>query len=408
MKREEYLQELRLRLQEDDFAQVEEAIAYFNELLDDKIVEEGMAEEEAVAQMDSPQNIAVQLKEAQKQHLASAQPATPEDSFQPGMRTINAKADLVRQIVVEDRNMRLRVIGEDREDIEIKHPETEKIKYNFSLQDGRLYLQRIIINTGIFFNNFNFFGFENSGMNLVTMKVPKELASEMDLSTSNAGISMEDVGCWGNLKAKSSNGSIKLKNVSAKTIGLKTSNAPIALEKVKANLDLIANTSNGSIKANDVAAPLELKLHTSNATIQAENLNSKDFYFQTSNGNIRGSLPGRSNDYTITSSTSNGKNSLSKFDGNGPNKLCAHTSNASISLSFDETVMAHKDTQALQQASPQPDDSVEQKITSALDNLEQQINDLGDRVSHKVENRISKLMERLENMKKSSSGNNKT
>ena len=49
MKREEYLEKLQLTLEESDFGPVEEAISYFNEILEDLIQEEGMDEEAAIA-----------------------------------------------------------------------------------------------------------------------------------------------------------------------------------------------------------------------------------------------------------------------------------------------------------------------------------------------------------------------
>lgn len=420
MNRDTYLQELRLQLQAEDFAQVEEAVAYFNELLEDKIAEEGMDEELAVAQLENPQAVARQILESQQksQQHQTQEPQREKNTeeqqpWSPGVRTINAKASLVRQIVVTDRNMRLMVFGEDREDIEIKHPETERIKYNFTLQDGKLSLERIIENSGFgFFANFQFFGIEKPTMNQVTIKVPRELAAEMDLRTSNAKLTLENINCWGNLNAKSSNANISLEKFAAKSMALKTSNATIILHDVESKQGLTANTSNGSIKANAVTAPLELWLQTSNGSILVEKLVSKSFTFHTSNGSIRGSLPGNPGDYSITSTTSNGKNSLSNLGGNGPKTLRARTSNGTISLQFEESGNAFGNASAnatSSQFDSQPlDEAIEQKITSALDGLEQQMDDLGDRISQGVESRINQLMQRLENLKNTSPDSDET
>ena len=63
MKREEYLSKLRLTLQGEEFAQVEEAIAYFDELLQDRMADENLDEEAAVATMDEPEKAAAMLHE---------------------------------------------------------------------------------------------------------------------------------------------------------------------------------------------------------------------------------------------------------------------------------------------------------------------------------------------------------
>lgn len=113
MKREEYLRELKLVLEEDNFGPVEEAISYFNELLEDRMMDEGLDEEAAVATMEAPREAARQLlhtrtaQEEQKQEAANAE----EEPFKPGVRTIDVKAGLVKNIIIRDRNQRLIVRG---------------------------------------------------------------------------------------------------------------------------------------------------------------------------------------------------------------------------------------------------------------------------------------------------------
>ena len=94
-------------------------------------------------------------------------------------------------------------------------------------------------------------------------------------------------------------------------------------------------TSNAKITAEGVSAPQSLTLKTSNAVIRVSKLDSPAISLTTSNAGIKGSLPGRMEDYAIKSGTSNGKNSLPNERAGGSKTLNVKTSNANISLEFD-------------------------------------------------------------------------
>lgn len=329
MKREEYLKELKLTLEQSDFGPVEEAISYFSEMLDDRIAEEGMDEEAAVATMEAPGQVASQL--AQTRQKEAQQQAKSEDEIEPGVRTINAKPSLVHHILVRDRNMRLILRGWDKDEIVIHHPETKRVRYDFKLEDGRLSLLRTPLEFSI-----NIFLFEslNHEMSEVTLDVPQELAAELDLRTSNGRLTAENINCWGSAALGTGNGALSLKNFSAKNIQLKTSNGSITLEKVQAKKELSAVTSNGKITAEQAAAPELLTLKTSNGSISVSKVESRSLQLTSSNGSIKGDVPGSLNDYSIRSGTSNGKNNLPTHQEGGSKTLSVHTSNARIDLSF--------------------------------------------------------------------------
>lgn len=326
MKREEYLKDLKLKLEQDDFAQVEEAITYFNDLLEDRMADEGMDEDAAVASMEPVDKVAAQLREGPEKARAGAE----AESIRPGVREITARADQVRRVYVRDRNMRLTVIGEEREDILIRHPESEKVRYQFSLQDGTLSLIREQL--PLTWQLFTLDGLSRE-MWEVTLRVPREMAAGMDLRTSNAKLTLENFSCWGGITAAASNAALSLANTHAKSMALKTSNGTLALSGVSAQLEIKAATSNARLQAKGASSPI-LNLKTSNASIAVEAIKSNDITLTTSNGAIKGELPGQMADWSITSRTSNGKNSLPPLTTGGGKRLSAHTSNAGISLGF--------------------------------------------------------------------------
>lgn len=342
MKREEYLRDLKLKLEQDDFAQVEQAIAYFNDLLEDRMADEGMDEDTAVASMEPIEKVVAQLREnpAQRRTGIGSEPLVP------GVRTINARADQVRHIHVRDRNMRLRVIGEEREDILIRHPESEKVRYQFTLKDGSLSLIREDLPI-----TWQLFVLDSLAreMREVILSVPRDLAAEMDLRTSNARLTLDDVTLWGKITAATSNAALGLSHVSAKSMALKTSNGTLLLTGVSAQLELKATTSNAKLQVQGAASPI-LNLKTSNGTINVESLRSDDITLTTSNGSVKGELNGKMADWSISSRTSNGKNSLPPMSQGGGKRLSAHTSNASIQLKFASDAVADPP-----EARPSPD-----------------------------------------------------
>lgn len=338
MKREAYLSALRLQLEQNDFGPVEEAIAYFNDLLEDRMSDEGMDEETAVASMEPPEQVAAQLKESRS---AARTPDAGEDSPAPGVRTYTTRADLVRRIHVRDRNTALIILGEEREDIQIRHPETKKVRYQFSLQDGTLSLIREEVTFSLQF----FLEIErlSKEMRQVELRVPKELAAEIDLRTSNSKLTLENIACWGKVEAVTSNAPLKARNLSGKSLSLQASNGSMTLENVSARQAIHATTSNAKITVDRVSAP-SLKLKTSNATITVDEITSDDITLTTSNGAIRGELPGAMGDYAISSGTSNGKNTLPPMTTGSGKRLSAHTSNAGISLRFRGGSMDERDS----------------------------------------------------------------
>ncbi len=333
MKRDEYLEKLKMTLEQDDFAQVEEAISYFDELLQDRMDDEGLSEEEAVGRMEAPEVVAARLKEGREKERRAAQAPDPagDEPFK-GIKTIQVRAGQARFIRVRDRNTRLIVRGGEGEDIIIRHPESERIRYSFALEEGRLSLLREPFDlSGLFFN----FDFLSREMWEVTIQVPRELAAEMDLRTSNAKMELEGFSCWGQIMAVTSNASLTVKAVDAKKLELQSSNGTMDLEKVTSRQDLKATTSNAKITAEAVIAPQSLTLKTSNGGIRVSGLDSAAISLTTSNASIKGSLPGKMEDYTLKSATSNGKNSLPNERAGGTKTLGVKTSNANISLGFD-------------------------------------------------------------------------
>ena len=171
------------------------------------------------------------------------------------------------------------------------------------------------------------------------------LATALELKTTNARVTLESVAAYGETdeqgvvqpalsRIHSSNGTLDIGGLS--TLGpleCATSNASLRLHDVAVQGALNCATSNGSVHLDRVSVQEAVSVRTSNASIKLDRLLARDIDLSTNNGAIKGSIVGRLSDFAVDSRTSNGKNSLPAAS-DGPRRLGAHTSNASISIEF--------------------------------------------------------------------------
>lgn len=144
----------------------------------------------------------------------------------------------------------------------------------------------------------------------------KITADDISLGTSNGDVKVSEVTA-DKLSTATSNGSVTVKNVNAKSAEMSTSNGGISLSDIKSEKLINASTSNGAI---DIS-----------------NISSDYIILQTSNGSILGNITGNPDNYNISSSTSNGNDSLAIYNNKNKiqdKKIEAYTSNGNIFVEF--------------------------------------------------------------------------
>lgn len=162
-------------------------------------------------------------------------------------------------------------------------------------------------------------------------------ASDVDIRTSNGRIDAEKIGTSGSVGFVTSNGSI---DVSDGVIGgdlvCRTSNGKIILEKISC-MNAEAETSNSTVSAFSFDSGGRIDLQTSNGRIEVGGIGfGTELYLRTSNGSVRGEIPGSLSGYTVSSRTSNGKNNLPESMKSGDKKITVITSNGDIDMEFSE------------------------------------------------------------------------
>ncbi len=136
----------------------------------------------------------------------------------------------------------------------------------------------------------------------------------VELETTNGSLTAIDVKTGGDLSLKSKNGSVRATNCSSAA--------------------LIAGTSNGKVDLSRCKAD-RVEGETSNSALEFERLESLDITLSSSNGDVKGSVLGREEDYVIVTRTTNGSSNVTDRVGDLPGRLNISTTNASIRVSFE-------------------------------------------------------------------------
>lgn|GEM_PF-840272 len=259
------------------------------------------------------------------------------------------------EIEIDIKNVPVRVEPSSDNSFRLTYFESDRVSYTVNeLENGKLRVTSTdktkwydhyfnIVNVDFFYNVF-------------TITIPESFEGEVRIKTSNGSINIEGLRLK-NLKLTSSNGSITAENLAvAGQIDLSTSNSKIRVSDVAAGGDIICETSNspvsikgvaaenisvksssGAIDISGVAASRELNLKTSNGKISFERVNvGSALVCKTSNSPVEGVIDGKITDFTISAETSNASSTLPSHMRGGDKILDIKTSNGNISVEFSD------------------------------------------------------------------------
>jgi DUF4097 and DUF4098 domain-containing protein YvlB len=138
----------------------------------------------------------------------------------------------------------------------------------------------------------------------------------------------------GAVSAETTNSDIRINGFqSLKSVACRTTNSAITIQDLSAQ-DLGFETKNAAINLQNVSASQKLSAETQNAQIGLEGVTSPDISLNTTNAIITGTILGREEDYTVSAHTTNAVSNLQNRTG-GSKELSIHTTNAIISVNFE-------------------------------------------------------------------------
>ena len=375
MTREQFLNDLKAALSGMKEDELEGVIAYYAEMIDDRM-EAGMTEEAAVMAMEPVAVIAARVLE--EAGMADAKGQKKEND---NWQEIRRPAEVGKQIRIQAETKRVHVIAqEDCNDIVLRYCIGSADVFRLHEDENALVLEHKLRPVSSFANEKNTEGFSldnflnsmgklisnlggriasgvtyESPENEIEITLPKAYCGKLEVSTSNARINLEgltatqpitlttsnarilvdDVNCAQQILCTTSNSRIVLNDVNAHALRLVTSNGRIELCDVLTRDAVNAVNSNGSVKLSDCEIGGALHASTSNGAIELDDSVSPNITLKTSNGAIGGVIRGKREEYSASSATSNAGNLLGNFSG-GEKQVHAVTSNAPITLKFAE------------------------------------------------------------------------
>ncbi len=246
------------------------------------------------------------------------------------------QAEGIDAVALETHNFRVEVKPTDSDEIRLTYYESRKVTYTITEQDGVLRIaEQNHMQWYDYFAN-GLFGGLSAWNKAVTLELPAGLACDLELSSSNGDVSMQDLQALGRVKLSTSNGAVTIRDLSCSALEAFTSNGAITAERVTTAGDGQLQTSNGRLWVSAATAGGKFSAGTSNGEIAFEKLHGSELILSTSNGAIYGSIDGNKTDYTIRSSTSNGGNNLGNQESTGGKTLDVSTTNGNIDISFNE------------------------------------------------------------------------
>lgn len=383
MKKEEYLQIFINALEPLSQQERQQLRDYYEEMICDGL-EQGLTEEECVAQFGDPLEAAAQFREENGGENTSQAPESKiVPTFPPsdGFHTLNLTAEDTR-VVVEPRQ---------QPDFRIEFtPDPERDLVESEERDGVWYFRHKIKKRPF----RNFFGFFRQNDAVITVQVPVSFSGNLLIHTSNSKIFYHSLPELPQVTLTTSNARIDVENSGAQKLTCKTSNASIFLTGLRAqagsSLEAITSngkiqgeglrfdqifcktcnssfsvsqadceslelhTSNGKIEARDCAVSGLLSLTSSNASLIGEQLRAGKMTFTTSNGGLRvqdlssdhialrtsnasitGTIRGDMREYATEAKTSNGSCNIPNLHYPEQTKdFSAITSNGKIQIEF--------------------------------------------------------------------------
>lgn len=170
-----------------------------------------------------------------------------------------------------------------------------------------------------------------------TVTISELMLEQVSVQVGTGDIRLEDLTVSGGLNAETTTGSTTVKGLKVSgDLYVQATTGDIAVSDVTASGDLLAKTSTGSVNIrNSSARNIGMTCTTGDITVSGLDF-QEGVSFKCTTGSVSGTLPGRLGDYTISSSTGTGDNSLPPSVTGGTKDLSAYTTTGDIVLKFEQ------------------------------------------------------------------------
>ncbi len=370
MNKQDYLNQLKQALSRLNEQEREAALSFCAEILEDRM-ESGMTEEEAVAKMETPAQMAEKLNVSdsrsdmfsrlfgapvEKMFDQNNAPFSDEEKVNPTQwqqMQLTCDPTALNLMDLETSDMGIDVKLSKNEQVTLTYYTRPLNEHKAWVENGTLYLRETNKeNQRRFF--FSFFNFDcNTLKERITLEVPEHLMAHLKLKTRNGGISLTGPQMLMHTELTTTNGGLHLERVQCLSLTARTTNSGVKALELVAKKDLSLTSTNGNFHVENCQVQGEMTIHTSNSAIHLDhcraarltanttngpikvNMPQADaISLSTTNGPVKGTLPGPQSHWQIESRTTNGSNSLPHHQ-QGQKPLSVHSTNGSIKLGFE-------------------------------------------------------------------------
>lgn len=254
-------------------------------------------------------------------------------TVQYSVLTFEQTDESIRSIDVRYQNADIAVtISPDAEKIAVKYPvrtdaDGKQTAVTLKTEDGTLYIAESD-------DNFQPVSWFFGSIPPVEIVLPAAEYSSLHLQTDTGDIRVTDVTAAQDIVLQTDTGDIELTGGNAANIAATADTGDIRLSDVTATQKITLKSDVGDLTLNSVSAA-EIEAGADTGNISVSGVGAGTITLATDTGDIRGTIAGKQNDYTISVQTDTGSANL-QSGGSGANRLTASTDVGDIELYFAE------------------------------------------------------------------------
>lgn len=326
MRTEEFINELMEELKDIPEADRSQMKEYYEEMICDG-EENGSSEEEIIAKLGNPKDVALRLRSEYGQitRNESVQYASAPSEYQG--------SDAVHSIRVSAMDLAVQIRPVPSGKVQIHYQPDTSVE-DFTCEEvGGVFtvMQKYHLMGFVAFWWKHALSFRRQAM---LIDVPETFHGRIEIETTNGKVSLAGKLLLEQFRVRTTNSKMEIIGTDSKEIYLHTTNGSLRLEHVKAeNVQL--ETTNGRIELSEVSCTGRLNAKSSNGRIEINRIRGREVTLKTSNGPVRGVMEGRIQNYSIQSRTTNGSNNLPRrMELPGGPVLNVNTTNGKINIDF--------------------------------------------------------------------------
>ena len=295
--KDKFLQELKKELAALYYSDIDDTIAYFDEMIEDKL-DEGYTIEEVIAGLGDVKSIAKTLSlEEDKNEKKEVLPEPEEVEISEDDKDMVFKTIALEEatkISIDSINTNFEIILSDDDHLKLSYEKCEEAELVIGRKGNKIKIEYKEDYVASLFNRR--FNKKSSAIKNARLAIPARFQGYLKFEGVNAGLKVDGLSL-AVLKLESVNGTIDLGDISANELKAGVVNGDLVIHRVRAcKTDL--ETVNGRIEIDQIKTD-ELKLNSVSGNIVAKKIEADFINVDTVNGKIDLEIIGREDEYAI-------------------------------------------------------------------------------------------------------------